>query len=254
MRRALLVLFAAALLAGCGGDTVSLDPIAEAATKTKDVPGAHFVMTGRIVAAGERIEWHGPGAIADHGRKMSMRMTMPSELLGMKGVDGRDVTFEAIGDSRFFYFRGGPFSELTDGKWVRIRDDASGINLGQHDPSQMLEYLRATSKIERIGEDTIRGVATTHYEARIQLDRVSDHMSPEVARAFRQMTQGAGIKEIPLEVWIDDEGLVRRLTMDWKTYTGSVAFDMELFDFGDVQIDVPDAAETVDMTKLLGGG
>jgi hypothetical protein len=254
MRRALLLLLGASLLAGCGGDTVSLDPIAQAATTTKDVPGAHFVMTGRIVAGGERIESRFTGTIADHGRRLQMRMTMPSELLGMKGVDRRDVTFEAIGEGRFFYFRGGPYSELAGGKWVRVRDDAGGINLGQHDPSQMLEYLRATSELEEIGGDTIRGVATTQYEARIQLDRVAERVSPEVARAFRQLTQGAHVKEIPLEVWIDDDGLVRRLTMDWNAIGSSYAFEMELFDFGDVDIDVPDASETVDLTKLLGGG
>jgi hypothetical protein len=251
MKRLLVVV--TLVLAGCGGDTVSLDPIAQAATKTKDLPGAHFVMTGRIVAGGEGIESRFSGTIADHGRRLQMRMTMPSELLGMKGVDSRDVTFEAIGDGRFFYFRGGPYSELAGGKWVRVRDDARGINLGKHDPSQMLEYLRATSEVEEIGEETIRGVATKHYEARIQLDRFAERVSPEVARAFRQVTQGAR-KEIPLEVWIDDDGLVRRLTMDWNAIGSSYAFEMELFDFGDVDIDVPDASETVDLTKLLGGG
>jgi hypothetical protein len=254
--RALLLCLLALLIAGCGGDTTSLEPLAEAARRTSDVPGAHFVMTGKIVGGGERVEVRGPGEVADHGRKLHMRMTMPAEILGMKGLAGGDVTFDVVSSGRYFYFRGGPFTELAGGggKWVRIKDDEPGFNLGQNDPSQMLEYLRATSEVEARGEDTVRGVDTMHYEARIQLDRVAERVSPEAARSLRGLTEGAGIKEIPLEVWIDDESLVRRLTIDWHPDGGTVAFEMEMFDFGDVQIDVPDPSQAVDLTKLLGGG
>jgi hypothetical protein len=252
--RGLLILLLVLPLAGCGGDTTSLEPLAEAARKTSDVPGAHFLMTGKIVGDGERVEFRGPGELADHGRKLHMRMTMPAEILGMKGLAGGDVTFDVVSSGRYFYFRGGPFTELAGGKWVRIKDDEPGFDLGQNDPSQMLEYLHATSEVEARGEDTVRGVATMHYEARIQLDRVAERVSPEAAQALRELTQGAGIKEIPLEVWIDNESLVRRLTMDWHPEGGTIAFEMELFDFGDVQIDVPAASQAVDLTKLLGGG
>jgi hypothetical protein len=254
MKRALLLLFAAALLAGCGGDTVSLDPLAEAASKTRDVPGAHFMMSGRIDADGDVVEFRGPGEVADHGRKLHMRMTMPAEILGMKGTAGGDVTFEVIGTARSFYFRGGPFSELAGGKWVYVRDDSPLFNLGQNDPSQMLEYLRATSEVEEVGEDSVRGVPATHYEARIQLDKVAERASPEAAQTLRKLTQGADIKEIPVEVWVDDDSLVRRLKMDWHPQGASFTFDLEMFDFGDVEIEVPTASETVDLTKLLGGG
>jgi hypothetical protein len=252
--RVLLLCVLAVLATACGGDTTSREPLAEAARKTSDVPGAHFVMTGRVAGGGARIVFRGPGEIADHGRKLHMRMTMPAEILGMKGLADGDVTFDVVGSDQYFFFRGGPFSELAGGKWVRIKDNEPAFNLGQNDPSQMLEYLQATSEVEALGEDTVRGVDTTHYEARIQLDRVADRVSPEAARALRQLTQGGGIKEIPLEVWVDDESLVRRLTMDWHPEGGTVAFEMELFDFGDVQIDVPTASEAVDLTKLLGGG
>jgi hypothetical protein len=254
VRRLLLLCVLALLAVGCGGDTTSLEPLAEAARKTSDVPGAHFVLTGKVVGGGERLEFRGPGEIADHGRKLHMRMTMPAETLGMKGLADGDVTFDVVGTGQYFFFRGGPFSELAGGKWVRIKDNERGFDLGQNDPSQMLEYLHATSEVEALGEDTVRGVHTTHYEARIQLDRIADRVSPEAARDLRRLTQGAGIQEIPLEVWVDDESLVRRLTMDWHPDGGTVAFEMELFDFGDVEIDVPPASDSVDLTKLLGGG
>jgi hypothetical protein len=254
VRKTLALLLALLPLAGCGGDVTAIDPIAQAAQRTTDVAGAHFVMTARIAAEGEVVEFRGPGEIGDHGRKFHMTMTMPAAILGMKGVEGKSVTFEAVGAGKSFYFRGGPFTEIAKGKWLRMKDEDPSFNLGQNDPSKMLEYLRGTSKVEERGEETIRGVETRHYEARIQLDKIAERVSPEAAKTLKQATEGAGIKEIPVEVWVDDDSLVRKLKMDWHPKGGSFVMQMELFDFGDVDIDVPARSETTTLEQLLGGG
>jgi hypothetical protein len=259
MRRVLALLLLVLPLCACGGDVTSIDPIAQAAEKTTNVAGTHFVMSARIAAEGETVEFRGPGEIADHGRKLHMQMTMPGEILGIKGAGKKDITLELIAAGGNFYVRGGPFTELAElaggkEKWVRIPDTEPGFDLGQNDPSKMLEYLRATSKVEERGSDTVRGIETTHYEARIQLDKVAERVSPDAAQTLKELTQGAGIKEIPLEVWVDKDSLVRRLKMNWHPKGGSFVMETELFDFGDVQIHVPDASATISFAKLLGGG
>jgi hypothetical protein len=254
MRRALALLLMAITLSACGGDVTSIDPVAQAANKTENVAGARFMLSARIEAEGQTVEFKGPGEIADHGKKMHMRMTLPAAILGMKGLGGKDVTFDAISSGKQFYFRGGPFAQLARKKWVVMRDDDPSFDLGQSDPSKMLEYLRAVSKVDEKGSETVRGVQTTHYVARIQLDKVADKVSPEAARAFEQMSTRLGTDELPVEVWVSDDGLVRKLTMNWHPSQGSFALDMELFGFGDVDIDVPDANETVNFKQLLGGG
>jgi hypothetical protein len=254
MRRTLALLMLALPLTACGGDVTSLDPVAQAADKTKNVAGAHFVMNARVVAEGQTVEFRGPGEIADHGRKFHMLMTMPAAILGMKGATGGSVTFEAVSSGKQFYLRGGPFTQMAGGKWVVIGDEGASFNLGQNDPSRMLEYLRAVSKIKERGTDTVRGVKTTHYETRIQLHQVADKVSPEIARALEQISTSLGTDEIPLDVWVGDDGLVRKLTMNWVPRQGSFVLDMELFGFGDVDIDVPGADETVNLKQLLGGG
>jgi hypothetical protein len=255
VRRLLALVLLVLPLTACGGnDVTSLDAVAQAAEKTSNVAGAHFFMSARIAGGGETVEFSGPGEIADHGRTLHMKLTMPAEILGMKGLSGDRVTFEAIGSGRYFYFRGGPFTQLANGKWVRVSDDDPTFDLGQNDPSQMLDYLRATSKIEERGSEQVRGVETTRYEARIQLDKIADRVSPEAARALRQMTQRADIKEIPVDVWIDDDGLVRRLKMNWHPQGLSFVLGVDMFDFGDVEIAVPKASQTTDLQTLLGGG
>ena len=254
MRRAVVLLLLALPLTACGGDVTSIDPVAQAASKTKDIGGAHFVLSARVAAEGQTVEYAGPGEIADHGKKFRMRMTLPAAILGMKGLAGKSVTFEAIGADKTFYFRGGPFKQFAGKKWVAMGDDDATFDLGQNDPSTMLEYLRAVSDVEEKGTATVRGVPTTHYEARIQLDKVADKVSPGAARALKQAAARLGTDVLPIEAWVSDDGLVRKLSMNWHPQRGSFVLNVELFGFGDVDIAVPKASETVNFKQLLGGG
>ena len=51
--------------------------------------------------------------------------------------------------------------------------------LGQGDPSQALDYLRATGEVEEVGTEQIDGVETTHYRGTIQLDAVAEQVPAE---------------------------------------------------------------------------
>src|SRR4029453_8982310 len=88
MRRTLALLLMAIPLTACGGGVTSLDTVHKAADRTQDVAGAHFVMSARVAAEGQTVEFAGPGEIADHGQKLHLHMTMPAALLGMKRLAG----------------------------------------------------------------------------------------------------------------------------------------------------------------------
>ena len=256
MRRAVALLLLVLPLAACGGsDVTSLDPIAQAASKTRNTAGGHFEVNARLAVQGQNIAFGGPGEIADHGRKMHMQLTMPMAALGVSGTSSASATFEAVSAGGFFYLRGGPFERIAPGKWLRVKNTSKNFNLGQNDPAQMLEYLRATSNVEEQGSDTVRGVATTRYTAKIQIDKVAKRVSADAARALRQLSESLGAKEIPMDVWVGDDNLVRRIRMDWHPPNGgSFVVTMDLFDFGDVDVDVPSKSETTDLSTMLGGG
>ena len=48
--------------------------------------------------------------------------------------------------------------------------------LGQSDPSQALDYLRATGQVEEVGTEQVDGVETTHYTGTIRLDAVAEQV------------------------------------------------------------------------------
>jgi hypothetical protein len=221
-RRAIVLLLFALPLAACGGTSAlkRVDPLARASAKTASVAGAHFALDARITALGKAISVTGTGEIGDHGRAAQMRLTLPMS----------STPLEAVAADGNLYVRGGPVAALAPGKWVRVKADDPSFNLGAVDPTQLLAYLRSSSKIEKLGTATVRGVQTTHYLARIQPTQLK--------------------QALPLGVWVDSQGLVRRLSVQTQQVKASV----DLFDFGDVSIDVPPDSDTVDLSKMLGGG
>ena len=254
LRRAAALLLLILPLAACGGtsEVTSLDPVAQAADKTTNVAGAHFQMNARIGDKNDTIAFSGPGEIADHGKQLHMHLNLPASVLGAGGKG--NAQFELVSSDNTYYLRGGPFERLAPGKWVKVKSNDPSFNLGQNDPSQMLRYLRATANVDEVGKDTVRGVETTHYSAQLQLDKVAGRVSPDAARALKQATKTLGTKEIPMDVWVDSDGLVRRVKMDWHPHAGSFVMSLDLFDFGDVNVSVPASSDTVDLSNMLGGG
>jgi outer membrane lipoprotein-sorting protein len=222
MRRALALFLLVLPLAACGGTNAlrTVDPLARASEKTANAAGAHLALNARITALGQTIAVSGSGEIGDNGRKAHMRLSPPMS----------SAPLEAVAADGALYLRGGPISSVAQGKWVRVKADDSSFNLGTADPAKLLEYLRSTSKVEKRGTATVRGVRTTHYVARIQPKQLK--------------------KAVPVDVWVDENGLVRRLSVHLQQVNAS----LDLFDFGDVNIDVPADSETVDLSNMFGGG
>lgn len=142
--------------------------------------------------------------------------------------------------------------------------------LGQSDPSQALDYLRATGSVETVGTEQLDGVETTHYKGTIELDKVADQVPAEsqeqVRKAIDQLKKQTGLTEIPTDVWVDADGLVRKMTF---TYTAKVpvpgedtqdatsTVTMVFSDFGvDVNVEAPPADQVTDLAALtaLAGG
>jgi hypothetical protein len=257
MRRALLLLFAAALLAGCGGDTASLDPIAQAADKTREAKSARFTLRAEIRDPTEGVlAFSGPGAFTDRGQSMRMRMTVNAT------ADTPKTVFEMLLVGETYYMRSPLFGVLLPSgkRWVKFTDPNGAVlsGLGQNDPAQVLEFLRATGDVDEVGTETIRGVETTHYKAEVEIEKVADRASPEQRPRVERLIdaiKSAGIEKIPLEVWVGDDDLVRRMKMDWTfsnpdkpSERASIKFTMDLFDFGaDVSVEAPPASHVADL-------
>ena len=126
----------------------------------------------------------------------------------------------------------------------------------------MLEALGGLSgDIETLGTEELRGVDTTHY--RVVLDPVAlakraTAGNPDATSLLGQLTGRDGMADVPLDVWIDGDGHVRKLSLDFEGdassgRSGSASLAFELWDYGDpVEIDVPPASQVTDASSLHG--
>ena len=152
--------------------------------------------------------------------------------------------------------------------------DSLGVSLSQlsqfnNDPRQMLDQLQGIAgEVEKIGEEKVRGVDTTHYEASVDLHKYPDRLPPEQREAARQSVERlidlTGRSSYPIEVWIDDDKLLRRMKLGYsikipgQAEEASFSMRMEFFDFGTpVSVEPPPEDEVTDISELakqFGGG
>jgi hypothetical protein len=119
----------------------------------------------------------------------------------------------------------------------------------------------APAAFETVGTEALRGVSTTRYRATVSLADY-DKLVPadrreELRSMFGEMIEETGLGEMPVDVWLDDFGLVRRLDMSFAATqsgtTDSVEASMtfELLDYGkEVDVAPPPAAEVVEASAL----
>jgi len=147
---------------------------------------------------------------------------------------------------------------------------------GQSDPTKFLAYLETVSDgVRNVGTDVTRGVETTHYSASLDLGKAVDgaDVPPALRKNLAQLLapQGANAPKLPADVWVDGDGLVRRirLQLDLGSFLGSAAANagsaaspaitvtMDLFDFGaPVEVVAPPADQVSDLKDfgMNGGG
>jgi hypothetical protein len=183
-----------------------------------------------------------------------------------------DWKVEAIQDGTRFYVSSPLFeSALPAGKTWISGDLAKigrehGVDIGQvgafgkSDPRDMLDVLRSASgDLEKLGDEELRGVATTHYRTTLDADEIAAQLAKTEAQGladgFADTIRAAGLQEVPIDVWVDEDSLLRRLemtlTLEQLGSKAESSFSMDLFDYGQpVDVTPPPAAEVADVAQL----
>jgi hypothetical protein len=269
MRRVLPVLLICALTplaAGCGAanDVKSaVDPVAQAATKTRSAGSVEVAMSGKASAAGQEIPLRGEGVFdlkAQRGH-----FTMITSVPGQGGLE-----IEEIVDGLVLYMHSDALANgLPAGKrWLKLdlkqAAGKQGVDIAQlqslsggGDPTQFLTYLAKAGDVHKVGSEDVNGTPTTHYHATIDFDKRAGSAG-NAAGSLRQLEQASGLKKLPTDIWIDANQRVRRQTVaiDVKLplpISFSLQIDYKRFGVP-VDVQAPPAGETVDYSAVAGGG
>lgn len=135
----------------------------------------------------------------------------------------RTTTFEEI------YVGEEEYARLQDEeRWVKSTSQGRDGSVSEEfSPERLLGMLQAAShETERLGEETVRGAGTVRYRLLVDCEEA-------------ELICLSG--DAPVDVWIDDDGLVRRIELEQE----GMEFDVEFFDF-DVPLDIePPPADQV---------
>jgi len=277
--------------AAVDGEPISFQELTRSASTSADATSGRFAfdMTMSFPGSDEPFAFSGEGAFDAKSERASFSMDMSSlaSLLGglFAGMAGPNAEgapdfddpsawkIEAVQDGTVSYVRFPALDQqLPAGKsWIRSDSrtaDGQGFDVSQfdqfttNDPRELLAFLQGVSgEIETVGSEALRGAQTTHYRATIDPREYAKLVSPdkqqELESLVEQMAAQAGLGEIPVDVWLDESGLVRKLTMAFSaTQPGTsehsdVSMTFELYDYGDrVDIDLPPESEVIDASAV----
>ena len=245
------------LLAPSNGTVI--DPVAQAADTTAAAGTAAFGLAGSMTAERQSIPISGSGAVDMGDQRMRMSMSMPIPGLGQFDV-------EEIFDGGAFYMRlpSSLTQRLPGGKpWMKIDLDAMGKAAGldlkqmmqanQSNPGDMLQALKAVGSSRVVGNENIGGAATTHYRAEVDLSKAAERIPDKTTvDTLKQTFAASGLDSIPIDVWIDRSGRVRREQFKMSGTGFSMDMTIEFTRFG-VAVDTtpPPADQVMDAGALL---
>lgn len=278
-RLSVLVLAAAvAAMAGCSkGGSGAVDPASSQGILAA-APGRTIDAVSARISVDAAVQGQTKGTFAGEGAFVFATERGRLELdLGPLGLAGAERTEVLLDGEVVFLKLGGPLPGLGQRPWVRI--DLGRLKQGQGDGIEALRQLRAndpravinelrgvTGDAEKVGTETVRGAATAHYRATVDLDKAAAASPARVRDDLAEVARQLGTPKLAMEAWLDAEGRLRRLryTIDLAELdeeapakgagTGTVVATLELFDFGtEVSFSPPSATETTDIAELLGG-
>lgn len=241
-------LVAALVLSACGAG--GLDPVAKAADRATSAGSEHVELSGYVVVGAQTVKLAGSGDFQKSPRLGHASFTVDTP-------SGRQ-TIDEIESGTEVYIRSPLFARIAPGgaSWASIDVSKVGKSLGidvgqlsQTSPTDTLAALEKAGSVKKIGSETVDGVATTHYQAVVDLSKVPGGSA---------VAQATHLSAVPIDAWIDDNGLPRRMTLSDTVTAGaqSAATRMtwDLSRYGEpVHVTVPPANETFDLTGLVKG-
>jgi hypothetical protein len=254
---ALLVVLALALT-GCRGE----DPQAllDGASDALEAAGtSRFEMT--VETVGE-----GGGRFAAEGAQ-----DLESGALRMTIDLGDEATrTETLLIGREIFVRSPLFALFTgdEATWVRVDLEQTAERQGldadalvgeQTGPAALLAQLDgASGDLEELGSEEVRDVATTHLRVTVDTRAAIEQADPSVRQQLRAYAEASGLPDTyPMELWIDGDGLVRRIRTVLDVPGGPDGAEvtqqttLELYDFGvNVDLEAPLSEQTVELADL----
>jgi hypothetical protein len=255
------------------GDETGLTPLAEAAHRTSEYPGARMTMEARLEVPGEGTAMTMEGRGEYNGTTGHSRILLdvePPPGVPVRVPGGR-IQLEQLAEERpgtvVIYWRSLAFGQLPGGaQWMKFDlTEFVDAQAQSFDPRDQLELLRSSRDFERLGSEPVRGVPTTRYSAtidyRAEVERLRDEGQDTAADTIEKLIALEGVDSEPVEAWVARDKTIRRLRFEMPSSMGmwpkgtTALVTLELYDFGiEPQIELPAGSTVFDGTEIARQG
>ncbi|GAA5206445.1 LolA-like protein [Streptomyces thinghirensis] len=240
---------------GGSGQEQGTSAVRAAYDKTAEAESARMTIKMKLAAEGKTITSDGKGVIDLAEGDSVMTITAQDKSIEQRVVD--QVLYQKVPGQKA---PGGKPWIKIDLKKVAAQQGMSNQQIG--DPAQTAAYAKAiTDKdVTKVGTEKIDGANTTHYKVSVDVSKLP---------GGEQMSKQLG-PTLPMQVWLDDEGRMRRQQIDMTVKAPASAKPdnsaspqqlkmstvMDFSDFGtEVNAEAPPADQVADMTdEALQGG
>jgi hypothetical protein len=265
-------------------EATALDLVLASAGHAADAKTSRFEFTMSVTGPNGPVNLTATGASDSSIPLMSLDMDMASIIPGT-APGGATVSTVFDGKAIYMRFPDELAAGLPEGKrWARIDlaalSSEAGIDVAalsaqfnSSDPLANIALLTgAAGEVTELGTEDVRGISTRHLRMTVDLQKATEQVAsrlagPNAERLKAAVTQAAttvGVTQLPIEAWIDSDGLPRRLVYEMDLSkakvpgaegapaAGTAKVNMEFFDFGkDINVSIPPAGETIDLAELL---
>ncbi|MFC7840965.1 hypothetical protein [Streptomyces sp. NPDC057382] len=149
------------------------------------------------------------------------------------------------------------FAEKTGGRrWIRYAYEdlealtgGSGAHFGDQmrstTPNQSVKLLLSSGDVRKVGRETVRGRAATHWSGTVTAADVTD-------AGLRKQLTAAGVTGETLDIWVDERNLLVKKVEKARTATGVTTQTAHYTDYGlPVRVSRPPLSDTGDFEDLL---
>jgi hypothetical protein len=246
-------------LAACGGSDTDVETGADTASS----PGA-AIAAAAVATLGARTAK--VTLVVEHTRSEATWGIEAGEqqgsLTGVVDFDEYLVELQAdnkrtIFDGTTVYFK----DEYEQDKRWRKHDlddqptETSLLLARRYDPVHLLRLVASLDDFgptaRAVGEEEIRGAATTRYDAAVENEALAEALTPGIS--YAEIVESEAYPRpidqyTPLDGWVGEDGRLHKVVYEWDAFGTLFGERMiiEFYDFGaDVEIDVPSPEQTV---------
>jgi hypothetical protein len=229
-----IALLAAFVLVVVGGSALAeryVDPSAQLLTKTaaaaEQAGSYRFVTTQRYSGEVPRGGAYAAGVQLSGFVDLDADVSRFETVINLGRIDAK-CAYMSIGDDLYVAVHPSRRNEFG-ASWLRTSGERSlaAANLQGLRPDQLNEHsVKFFAGLEPAGEATVRGVRTTRYRGEVDIAALAGGRTTPRA----QIELG---RTLPVSVYIDEDGLLRRLTIEISSARRfGVTFTTDLFDYG----------------------